>query len=86
MAEPTQMLIVSIPTSKPIEDPASQAGKIWQEILELIRSSEGYRRLYWGRQVEKSENVQLHIGEDLLAHSLIHSNAFTISSTTHIHA
>jgi hypothetical protein len=62
MAEPTQMLILSIPTSLPIEDPTSPAGKTWNEILDIVRKSEGYKRLYWGRHVEKLENVQLHIG------------------------
>ena len=65
MAEPTQMLILSIPTSLSIEDPASPAGKIWNEILDIVRTSEGYKRLYWGRHVEKAENVQLHIGKSL---------------------
>jgi hypothetical protein len=62
MAEPTQMLILSIPTSLTIEDPTSPAGKTWNEILDIVRKSEGYKRLYWGRHVEKTENVQLHIG------------------------
>ena len=75
MAEPTQMLILSIPASKPIEDPTSPAGTTWQEILELIRKSEGYKRLYWGRHVEKPDHVQLHIGKDLLTPS---RNAITL--------
>jgi len=70
MAEPTQMLVLSIPASKPIEDPTSPAGTTWQEILELIRKSEGYKRLYWGRHVEKPDHVQLHIGR---AFSLPHA-------------
>jgi len=74
MAEPTQILILAIPASKPIEDPTSPAGTTWQKILELIRKSEGYKRLYWGRHVEKADNVQLHIGKDLLTPSL---NAIT---------
>ena len=62
MAEPTQMLILSIPTSLSIVDPTSPAGKTWNEILDIVRKSQGFKRLYWGRHVEKTENVQLHIG------------------------
>ena len=62
MAEPTQMLILSIPTSLSIEDATSPAGKTWNEILDIVRKSQGFKRLYWGRHVEKQENVQLHIG------------------------
>jgi hypothetical protein len=62
MAEPTQMLILSIPPSESIQDPTSSAGKVWQAILNIIRKSEGYKRLYWGRRVEKADNVQLHVG------------------------
>jgi hypothetical protein len=83
MAEPTQMLVLSIPASKPIEDTTSPAGKTWQEILELIRKSEGYKRLYWGRHVEKPDNVQLHIGEDLLTPSLNAITSHPQPSPTH---
>ncbi|KAH8767555.1 hypothetical protein BGZ57DRAFT_930193 [Hyaloscypha finlandica] len=80
MAEPTQMLILSIPASKPIEDPTSPAGTTWQEILELIRKSKGYKRLYWGRHVEKPDHVQLHIVRSLLSHH----HTFLTSSSPHL--
>ncbi|KAH7418815.1 hypothetical protein BKA64DRAFT_655265 [Cadophora sp. MPI-SDFR-AT-0126] len=68
MAEPTQMLILSIAASKSIEDSTSSAGKTWQQMLEIVRKSEGYKRLYWGRHVEKPDNVQLHIVRTLHEH------------------
>jgi hypothetical protein len=83
MAEPTQMLILAIPASKPIEDPTSPAGTTWQEILELIRKSERYQRLYWGRHVEKLDNVQLHIGKDLFTPSLNAITTHPQPSSTH---
>jgi hypothetical protein len=83
MADPTQMLILSIPASKPIEDPTSPAGTTWQEILELIRKSEGYKRLYWGRHVEKPDHVQLHIGKDLLTPSRNTISSHPQPSSTH---
>lgn len=67
MAEATQMVILSIgPQSKKIHDLASTEGKTWAGILNWIRTHPGYKRLYWGLQVETPENVQLHIGEILL--------------------
>jgi hypothetical protein len=56
------MIIVSVPLDKDLHDHSSAAGKTWNEILNLVGKSPGYRRLYWARQVEKPENVQLHIG------------------------
>ena len=51
-----------IPTSSKLDDKASPEGKSWEEALNVIRQQPGYQRLYWGRQVETPENVQLHIG------------------------
>jgi hypothetical protein len=62
MAEPTQILTISLPPSTPIEDRTTSPGKTWQQILELIRLSPGYQRLYWGRHIEDPDKVQLHIG------------------------
>ncbi|PMD41639.1 hypothetical protein L207DRAFT_458175 [Hyaloscypha variabilis F] len=61
MAEPTQILTISLPPSTPIEDRTTSPGKTWQQILELIRLSPGYQRLYWGRHIEDPDKVQLHI-------------------------
>ncbi len=62
MAEPTQMIVVPIPTSIDLNDKVTTTGKIWEDVLDLFRQQPGYKRLYWGRQVENPENVQLHVG------------------------
>lgn len=45
-----------------LDDRTKSEGKAFQEILELVKSTPWFKRLYWGRQVETPENVQLHIG------------------------
>ncbi|KAF8846538.1 hypothetical protein BDZ45DRAFT_608827 [Acephala macrosclerotiorum] len=67
MVEPTQIIIVSIPTIHNL-DGISQAGQTWKAILDLIRRTPGFKRLYWGRHVEDSERVQLHVVRGLLSH------------------
>ena len=61
----TQIFYLSIPVEHPLEDATSGAGCRWAEVLELIAESPGFLRLYWGRQVEESKKVQLHIGSSL---------------------
>ncbi|CZR54090.1 uncharacterized protein PAC_03973 [Phialocephala subalpina] len=78
MAEPTQMIIVSISTIHNLNG-ISQAGQTWKAILDLIRRTPGFKRLYWGRQVEDPERVQLHVVRGLLSHH----HAF-LSSPTYI--
>ncbi len=56
------MIVVPIPTSIDLHDKATATGMIWEDVLDLFRQQPGYRRLYWGRQVENPENVQLHVG------------------------
>ena len=60
------MITVSIPTTYNLEDTSTQEGKIWHEMLVLLHQAPHYKRMYWGRRVEKPENVQLHIGNYIL--------------------
>ncbi|KAK8103421.1 uncharacterized protein PG998_010454 [Apiospora kogelbergensis] len=62
----TQIFYLSIPVEHPLEDATSGAGCRWAEVLELIAESPGFLRLYWGRQVEESKKVQLHIVRETL--------------------
>ncbi|KAK6860780.1 hypothetical protein PG995_004416 [Apiospora arundinis] len=62
----TQIFYLSIPVEHPLEDATSGAGRRWAEALELIAESPGFLRLYWGRQVEESKKVQLHIVRETL--------------------
>lgn len=70
MAEPTQIFIIPVPTNKDLGNPTSAVGQQWQAILNGFRISPGYQRLYWGRQVETPENVQLHIVRDSMQSNL----------------
>lgn len=58
----TQIFYLSIPVEHQLQDATSGAGRKWAEALDLIAESPGFLRLYWGRQVEESKKVQLHVG------------------------
>ena len=58
----TEIDILPISVDFTLDSANSNGGKAWNEILETIKGSRGYQSLYWGRQVETPENVQLHIG------------------------
>lgn len=60
--EITQMVILPIPSQVKIENPASIDGRIWAGVLKTLKQSKGFKRMYWGRQVETPSKVQLHIG------------------------
>ncbi|KAK8121617.1 hypothetical protein PG984_010287 [Apiospora sp. TS-2023a] len=57
----TQIFYISVPVEHQLQDATSGAGRKWAEALELIADSPGFLRLYWGRQVEESKKVQLHV-------------------------
>ena len=58
----TQIDILPISTVFKLDDLETKDGKVWNRILNIIKSSPGYHSLYWGRQVETAGNVQLHTG------------------------
>ncbi|KAK8064396.1 hypothetical protein PG994_007034 [Apiospora phragmitis] len=62
----TQIFYLSIPVEHQLQDATSGAGRKWAEALEFIAASPGFLRLYWGRQVEESKKVQLHIVRETL--------------------
>ena len=61
----TEIDILPISVDFKLDDGSSKEGKTWNDILNVIKSSGGYQSLYWGRQVETSGNVQLHIGNHI---------------------
>jgi len=63
----TQIIYLSIPADKTLNDAQSYCGGLWTTALDLIESSEGFRRLYWGRCLEQPEDVQLHVGRSLIS-------------------
>lgn len=62
-AFPTQMIILPIKEETQIDNLSTKEGQTWSQALESIESWTGFRRLYWGRHVENTGEVHLHIGE-----------------------
>jgi hypothetical protein len=64
MSEPpmTQILYPEIDPMLDLGDTTTEAGKAWSGILDVIESSPGFLRVYWGRRLEEPEKVQIHIG------------------------
>lgn len=62
-AAPTQMIILPIKEEIQIDTHSTPAGQVWSQILNVLENWSGFRRLYWGRHVEKPGEVHLHIGE-----------------------
>ena len=60
----TQMIILPIPLSIDIHESSTKYGETWMKMLRLLEHYSGFKRLYWGRQVEKEDNVQLHVGKN----------------------
>lgn len=46
-----------------IEDQSSPPGKTWQNYLITLAAQKGFRRVYWGRQLESANLVDLFVGE-----------------------
>lgn len=59
---PTQMIIFPIKAGATIENASSKDGQIWAQVLDILETWNGFRRLYWGRHVEEQEKTQIHIG------------------------
>ena len=62
----TQIVHLKIPADRDLKDATSYHGRLWTSALDLIEQSDGFRRLYWGRSLEKPENLQLHISKSPL--------------------
>ncbi|KAL3496680.1 hypothetical protein BJX62DRAFT_232348 [Aspergillus germanicus] len=65
-AVPTQIITFTFKESTTIEDPKSPDGKLWSRALDILESSIGFRKLSWGRHVEESGKVQVHVARDHL--------------------
>ncbi|KAK7911878.1 hypothetical protein PG985_014359 [Apiospora marii] len=64
--------------TKPEEPRDTEPRQIWVKLLDLIASSPGFVRLYWGRRLEEPEKLQLHIVKNTLSqhHSFISSSEY----------
>lgn len=67
-ALPTQMVILPIKATANIEDPSTNEGRVWAQVLDILENWQGFRRLYWGRHVEEPGKTQVHIGTYLSGH------------------
>jgi len=47
-----------------------ETGKIWSETLDTIKSQQGCKGVYWGRQIEHPDTAQLLVDWDTHAHHL----------------
>ncbi|KAL3463434.1 hypothetical protein BJX64DRAFT_120959 [Aspergillus heterothallicus] len=65
-AVPTQIITLFLRDSIEIEDVNSSDGKLWSRALDLLESSPGFRKVYWGRHVEEAGKVQVHVVRDHL--------------------
>lgn len=64
-AVPTQMMILPIAENIEINDSSTPAGQTWSQIISIVEKWAGFRRVYWGRHVEKPGEVHLHTGRPL---------------------
>lgn len=58
----TEIAILPLSSGANIEDPSSPLGEIWQSSLSTVAGQKGFRRLYWGRQVESSNVIDYFVG------------------------
>ncbi|KAH0565130.1 hypothetical protein GP486_001481 [Trichoglossum hirsutum] len=65
----TQLTVLSLLPNATVEDGSSEPGRIWASALETIALQPGHRHTYWGRQIEDSSILHLHIDwSDISAH------------------
>lgn len=58
----TQIIYLHIPPDRQLKEGDSYQGKLWTSALDVIERSDGFQRVYWGRSLEHTENVQVHVG------------------------
>ncbi|KAH8885576.1 hypothetical protein GQ53DRAFT_845557 [Thozetella sp. PMI_491] len=75
----TQIIYLDVDPLSKLEDTATEPGKAWVGVLDVIEKTSGFQRLYWGRRLEEPEKVQLHIVRDNLQQhqQFLSSNAYT---------
>ncbi|KAL4907255.1 hypothetical protein BDW74DRAFT_176037 [Aspergillus multicolor] len=59
--QPTQILTFSIRPSARIEDVSTPDGETWNKALDIIQKYPGFRALYWGRNVEESDQDRVEV-------------------------
>lgn len=56
--------VAYLPIAPGIDLESGDKAKTWQEGLSLIAAQPGYQAMYWGRQIEHPDIVQLVIGKE----------------------
>lgn len=63
MSGPTsELLILSIPTTKRIEDASTADGQLWASMISAYKSAPETRNVYWGRKIEDPGTVVFIVG------------------------
>lgn len=60
----TEVATLPLSPRATIEDASSSAGKTWKSIVDTILAQEGCQHVYWGRQVETPNTLDLFIDWD----------------------
>lgn len=58
----TQIIYLQIPPDRELKESSTYHAKLWTSALDVIERSDGFQRVYWGRSLERPENVQVHVG------------------------
>ncbi len=59
----TEIAVLPLLAGATIEDPSSNAGKVWADTLSTVSQQDGFQRAYWGRRIESQSDLQLLIGK-----------------------
>lgn len=65
----TEFIILTLKPNTPLEDPATEAGKVFLKAIYDIKSVHGYRSASWGRSLEDENVVVWAIGMSCLTGS-----------------
>ena len=63
MVPATEFATLPLAVGAEVEDLSSEAGKVWHSSLDTVSQQDGFQRLYWGREVENDNVLNLFIGK-----------------------
>lgn len=67
----TELAALPLKPEVTIEDPSSEAGKIWNEALETVAKQPGWQRSCWGRQLEDKNTLHWYLGDKFFPTSFL---------------
>lgn len=62
MSTVTEIAYIPLQEALDIESPTSDAGKAYARMLALLREAKGSQRVFWSRQVEHENVLEILIG------------------------